>query len=123
LRFYVWDVARQAILNHPLLGVGPGNFSIFFQSHRTSLFADQNGVFDDAHNLFLQLLASNGIPFGILFVILLVVSIVFGFKKIKKDRDPTTVALVVSLISWCLMASFTPVPSANFLLLAVIVAG
>ena len=53
-RFAAWDAAIQAVLQHPILGLGPGimNFQEFMAAH---------GVYQPhAHNVVLQILACGG---------------------------------------------------------------
>ena len=123
LRFFVWDIAGQAMLDHPLFGVGPGQFQYFFQSHRGKNLSDQSSVFDDPHNLFLELGATLGIPVLLANLALLAVLLVLATEQSRKEHDPLPLVLAISLLSFCAMASFTPVSSACFLLLAVLIAG
>ncbi len=123
LRLSAWDIARQAMVERPVFGTGPGNFQYFFQSHRGKDLASQNGVFDDVHNLFLQFGASLGIPFLIMFLVIITIICLKGIKYSWLSSDNLYVTLVVSIVSFLLMASFTPVSSACFLLLAVMCAG
>ena len=64
-RFAMWQAATEAIILHPWLGVGIGNFPLFVQpdtNYRTPIYA---------HNLFLDVMAESGIPNGIIFVFLI----------------------------------------------------
>ncbi len=123
LRFAVWDIAEQAIIKHPLTGVGPGNFQIYFEQQRDKSLGNQNGVYDDAHNWFLQIGATVGIPFLLLNLILIFSGLFIGFKAFLARRDILSLSLVMSLIGFCLMAAFTPLSVGCYFLLAVILAG
>ena len=123
LRFFVWDIARQAMLEHPFFGVSVGNFQNYFESRRNLTLANQDGVYDDVHNLFFQFGASMGIPFLSAFIILLGLSFAKAFRSLTKERDELALALGVALAGFCVMAGFTPVPSSCYLLLAILVAG
>jgi len=122
-RIYVWDIARQAIMEHPLLGVGPGNFQYYFQSHREKTLADQGGVYDDVHNIFLQLGASVGLPFLLSFVFLIVFLCLRAIQQARKQKDFLPIAVALGVVGFCVMGSFTPVASACFMALIVMFAG
>jgi O-antigen ligase len=122
-RLYAWDIARQALLEHPILGTGPGNFQYFFQAHRGVNLADSPSIFDDVHNLFLQLGASLGIPFLLVVMVLLTVVSLRGLEQSWRKDDLLPATLVISLITFLIIACFTPVASACFVLLAVLIAG
>lgn len=123
LRLYAWDIARQAMLDHPVLGTGPGNFQYYFQTHRGSNLADQAGVFDDVHNLFLQFGATLGLPFLLAFFALLAFAAVLGIKHSWQKKDLLPITLVVSLIVFSIVACFTPVASPCFVVLTLLLAG
>lgn len=123
LRFFVWDIARSSIMTRPFIGTGPGNFHLAFQTFRDKSLAAQNGVYDDAHNLFLQVGATVGLPFLLVFIIMLSYAIFAGLKVILKERDPLAFGLLVGLIGFLVMACFTPVPTTCWLLLSVLLVG
>lgn len=60
-RLDVWQMAIGAIIRHPLLGVGPNNFTLYYEAHRTSALAAVGGYFDQAHNILLQIALDGGI--------------------------------------------------------------
>ena len=80
-RFVYWTVAFRAFAEFPLLGVGPGNTGFFFESNRPAygdelmeirrVVDDPNFGFPNPKNLWLRVLAENGIPglatFGVWF--------------------------------------------------------
>jgi O-antigen ligase len=122
LRFAVWDIADQAILQHPWLGVGPGNFQLYFERHRDKALGNQDGVYDDAHNWFLQIGSTVGLPFLLLNLILIVSALVVGFKRLQKQRDVLALSLITALVGFCVMASFTPLSVGCYFLLALLLA-
>lgn len=124
LRFFVWDTAREVIQKHPIVGFGPGSLHIYFENYRTSNLAIQSGVFDDAHNLALQMSATTGLPFFAAFLFLIVIALQRGYKELKTNPENMWfLAAMVSMISWGVSSSFTPVSLPCFLLLAVILCG
>ena len=122
LRFAVWDIAEQAIAQHPWLGVGPGNFQVYFEQHRNRALGNQNGVYDDAHNWFLQIGSTVGLPFLALNLLLIISALVIGWRRLWKTRDGLALSLIASLIGFCLMAAFTPLSVGCYFLLAVLLA-
>ncbi|MBI3231961.1 MAG: O-antigen ligase family protein [Candidatus Doudnabacteria bacterium] len=123
LRLYVWDVAFQAIKHYPVLGVGQGNFLEFYEQTRGKHLADQLEAFDDPHNLFLFQTATGGLIFSLSFLGFIIFVCWKLAKKYSVSGDITFAGICSSLIAWLVAASFTPVPVACFLLLAVLLAG
>jgi O-antigen ligase len=80
LRFFAWNVAIDIIGKHPVLGFGPGSLQNYFEQFRGSNLAMQSGIFDDAHNLFLQLAATTGLPSALIFIGLLLLAILFNIS-------------------------------------------
>lgn len=123
-RLFAWDVARQAIMQHPFLGYGPGNTQVYFERYRGSNLVQGGGEFDDVHNLFLQMAVSSGIPFALSFLTLCGFAVWYAYKRLKADKtDDFTAASLTALLIWAAAACFNPVSTANFLLLAIILAG
>ena len=123
LRWYVWDIARQAMIDHPVFGVGPSNFQDYFEQKRGKNLANQNGVYDDAHNLFLQFGANEGNLFLLGFIGLVIMGLLFGFRQLRDKKDTIALGMIVGLIGLLLAACFTPVSSPIFLLLALFLSG
>lgn len=121
-RLYVWDISRQAILKHPWLGYGPGNFTNLFEQFRGKNLAGPLMTFDDAHNLFLQLGSTVGLPFMLTFLALIGLSCMSAFRLFIRSKDLYALALCCSLIIFSIIASFTPVPVPCWLLLAILLA-
>ncbi|MDU6983198.1 MAG: O-antigen ligase family protein [Terrisporobacter othiniensis] len=82
-RTYYWDVAIDIWNNNKLLGIGMGNYSLYFDKfyHRTG-----NLEAYDAHNIYIQLLAETGLIGTCLIVLLLIISILRTYKVIKLIR-------------------------------------
>jgi O-antigen ligase len=70
-RLVLWDMSWKMFLDHPLLGVGMGDYSIEAEKR---LAARHVRTTVDSHNIYLQLLATRGlvgfIPFVVYFVVL-----------------------------------------------------
>ncbi len=68
--------AINSIKQRPLLGVGPGNFIFASKEFGNSEVVETN----TAHSIFIEVMAENGIPAGIIFV-LIIISILRHAKK------------------------------------------
>jgi O-antigen ligase len=71
-RLVLWDMSWHMFLDHPLLGVGMGDYSLEAEK-RLSERKVRTTV--DSHNVFLQILATRGlvgfVPFAAFFVVLI----------------------------------------------------
>ncbi|MHC4293081.1 MAG: O-antigen ligase family protein [Planctomycetota bacterium] len=67
VRWQYWLSTAQMIADHPLTGVGPGNFSYYFTHYKLPGALESVA---DPHNLFLSFLAQYG-PLGLLAILLL----------------------------------------------------
>lgn len=120
-RLSVWSVAAKAILDKPFFGFGPGNFVLAYEAHRGSSEAAL-GIFDDPHNLFIQLAAETGIPALLFFLGLLAFAFWRGLRQLAGQKD----VFVISALSGCfgllVAACFNPFSVPNYLLLAFFIA-
>lgn len=122
-RFYAWEVSAKEIYRHPWFGSGPGNFALFFERNRPADLSNQVGVFDDAHNLYLHLAATGGLPLLLIFLAMILLAARAAIKNLYQTKDFLPLALLCALVSWLVAVSFNPVPIPMFLLLAVLLAG
>lgn len=122
-RFYAWEVSIRGIGQHPLVGSGPGNYALFFEHTRGADPLNQGGVFDDAHNLFLHLAVTGGLPLLLLFLLLLLLPAQAALKNLYLTGDFLPLAQVSSLTAWVVAAGFNPVPIPMYLLLAILLTG
>jgi hypothetical protein len=122
-RVVAWETSMKGIVQHPLLGSGPGTFALFFESNRTQTLAGEVGIFDDPHNLFLRMAVTNGLPFALGFIGLVIIAIFSGYKKLKIQQDLLTLGSMVSLVAWCVGVCFNPVPIPMFILFGIVISG
>lgn len=86
-RFDYWNAAIGMFKDHPIFGVGIDRFGEYYRQYAVQNQVVQGQITDNAHSVYLQLLATGGL---ILFVpyILLVLFITFiGFKSLIKFQD------------------------------------
>ena len=100
-RSTIWPQALDAFAKDPLLGIGPGTFEFWWNSH------EGQPIIRDAHSLYLQELSELGIPGFIL-----IVAIVFGLfaaslHATRRLRRTTGVgaALVAAFAVFCVQAA------------------
>ncbi len=120
-RLSVWKVSGKAIAERPFFGYGPGNFVLAYQAHRSSGEAAL-GIFDDPHNLFVQLAVEAGIPSVLFFAGLLLLVFWNGLKQSFKEKDTYMISAVSGLVGLLVAACFNPFSVPNYLLLAFFIA-
>lgn len=67
----IWSAAGGMIKDHPIIGVGNGNFQYFFNIYAISKYNELNITFIDAHNFILTSAAEFGIPFTVVILLYL----------------------------------------------------
>lgn len=94
-RFYLWKLAGKMFLDHPLLGVGPANYGVYFprydqmaEKRESSAGMTWNGYPYVAHSTPLTFLCETGVA-GSILVILLQVSL---YKNWRRSRKPPVTA-------------------------------
>ncbi|MBI1745194.1 MAG: O-antigen ligase family protein [Acidobacteria bacterium] len=88
-RFDAWECAGRMIRRHPVVGVGPKNFSYVFNYF-------QSGIPWDTHNGFLRITAESGIPAFIVYVYIILQSIYVlrhTRRKLQKAGGPSHLIL------------------------------
>ncbi|MEO6647805.1 MAG: O-antigen ligase family protein [Chitinophagaceae bacterium] len=100
-RFVLWDKTIRLIKDHPVLGVGPGNWSIAIWAYGTDNTSWGYGeqVPSRPHNVYLQVASETGLPGVILFISLWVLIGMMGFKTIKNSEQEDSRALSICMLS------------------------
>ncbi len=80
-RLASWEVALQLFRDHPLLGVGAGNFNVYYQDTALNLGLIFRGEGRSAHSLYLEALAEQGLV-GLGLLLLVVVGAVFALFRL-----------------------------------------
>jgi O-antigen ligase len=119
-RFLAWNNSIEMISRNPWLGTGPGNFFLLFKM--TDAF-DNGERFDDAHNLFLHVGASLGLPALVLFLLIIFIPVHQTIHTITRSRDLLAAVELSALAALLVSFSFNPVTLACWLLLGTILAG
>ncbi len=85
-RLEIWKAALHATEERPLLGFGPDTFNLLSQRHETVRYVKMvqgNSTADNAHNYFLQLAATVGIPAAICFVVFIFAALFYSRITIR----------------------------------------
>lgn len=122
-RLAAWEVSLIGIKQHPWFGSGLGNYALFFEKSRPVNLVYQLGVFDDAHNLFLFLAVTGGLPMTILFFSWLTWAAMMARRQFIFGNKPFYLALLCGLSAFVASGCFNPVPIPMYLLLAILVVG
>lgn len=90
-RAAVWKNTVSMINEYPILGVGAGNWQIYFPKYGLAAFYEINytiteglHTFQRPHNDWLWILAEYGIPAGSIYICVWICGLVFGIRQIVK---------------------------------------
>lgn len=113
-RIYIWKNALRLIPDRPILGSGPDTFGIVFMRKFDGLKSktyDNNGkpfevevYIDKAHNEYLQIAVTNGVPAAIIYISFIVLIIVKTNKYM--DHNALVIPVSAAVISYCVQAFF-----------------
>lgn len=99
-RFFLWQSAWQMFLDHPLTGIGTGNFEYLYIGKYMSPFATEE--LTNAHNNYLHILAENGAVGFVAFLYLFGYILCHAYWKMKHSAQRlwglTTIVFTVSLL-------------------------
>jgi len=112
-RWYIWRNAFPLIENHAFVGSGPDTFALVFPGHYENL------IFDKAHNEYLQIAITLGIPALLLYLFILFQILLKGFKKavtLEGQQEIIQYGLLAMVLGYLLQAFFniSVVPVAPF---------
>lgn len=116
-RLLAWELSFRAMLDKPIFGFGPGNFTLAYEKFRSPELKSL-GIFDDPHNLFLQQAVTLGLPALLLLLGLLFWAGKQGVKILASTKDIYLIPVLAGFASLLVMACFNPFTAPNWLLLA-----
>ncbi len=108
----IWLDAYKIFLNHPLIGIGFGEYSTYVALHNPDQFwISENDVtyFDHPESGYLKLLVEFGLIGFIPLLIFMIYPIVLGFKYYFKNFNSLSLLFSISLVTW--MIGFSTVYS------------
>jgi hypothetical protein len=100
-RLQTYQATLRMIQDHPLLGTGLGTFASAFPPYRTGNFW---GVWDRAHNTFLEFASEGGIPLAIAIAtawLIILAMLANGVRCRRRDMVYPVTALSVAVICLC----------------------
>ena len=109
-RLLIWQVAIDLTKSHPILGCGPDAFlEELYENHysylKKELYYDLNGVPDKAHNEFLQISSTLGIPALITYLTFLFLTFINLFKSKMLNNIPCFI-IFLCLLSYLVQGFF-----------------
>ncbi|MFA6132984.1 MAG: O-antigen ligase family protein [Phycisphaerae bacterium] len=118
-RWYYWTGSAEIIREHPLLGVGPGNFPAAYLQHRRAAAEESVKL---PHNIIMHALTQFGLPGGLCYLAVVVVGLV-GMcrpgRRIDSPPDrvgrPSSRRVAAMVLTLCLSAAMARSVFANAL--------
>ena len=107
-RILVWQKTWRLIKEHPVVGVGSGNWKIYFPSTGLEaqwIFENRDVIFTRAHNDFLEIAAEGGAVGFLIWILILLIS----WSAAIKNRDNP-----IGLISVMFLAAYSTVSMFDF---------
>ena len=90
MRAYYWKAAIKMFLENPFTGIGLDRYQFYFKAYREVGYPLKYG-FDitssNAHNVYLQMLSTGGFLLFFSYFSITVITILFFYKAIKKNKD------------------------------------
>ena len=105
-----WNLGWKMFLDKPLLGVGVDSYGDYFRITRSSEMATRTSidlVVNNAHNTFLQTLATMGLLGALALITPVVVALFLGLRHVTRDGFNVNCGLFVIFLALWLMASFS----------------
>lgn len=97
-RIYVWEADKEMIIDHPVIGVGPGLWQQTYHNHYKLKKEIQN--LGHSHNNLLQIASESGILGLIGFLGFSIFVICKSLKNYIKTRNPYDLSILVGFISY-----------------------
>jgi putative inorganic carbon (hco3(-)) transporter len=106
-------VAINMFLDHPVTGIGPGNYSVYYQEYSRQLGIDPRRGLRSAHSLYLEVIAERGLPGIFLFGLILYLTFkglfqseAISLKRKDSELADISVAVLASMTGYLVSALF-----------------
>jgi len=86
-RFDYWSAALGMFKDHPILGVGTDRFGEYYREYALQNQVVQGQITDNAHSIYLQLLATGGLVTFIPYVLLIIFITFIGISALIKANE------------------------------------
>ena len=100
-RLKMWKKTMSMIGDHPLTGVGAGNWKVVVPSYGldSTVFAKGFYAPDRVHNTYLQMAAETGIPGAVFYFAMWLIIAFTGFKLIRKTNNENKKILAILMLA------------------------
>lgn len=119
-RYIAWTSASNILEQHPLVGVGLGNYQNYYWKNWIYGASNVKYFFDDAHNLVLTTAATAGLPFALVLFTLLGYTIIFVGSRALKRSDFFVISTVSGLVVMLVGSLVNPIVISLWLAAAVL---
>ncbi len=99
VRFTIWHMAYEGMLERPILGWGQEGFNYVFNKYYDPSLYNQEPWFDRAHNAFIDWLMAGGIPALMLYLSLFGAAVALLWRSSELSR-PERIALTAALAGY-----------------------
>lgn len=98
-RFDYWSAAIGMFKDHPILGVGIDRFGEYYREYAVQNQVAQGQITDNAHSVYMQLLATGGLVLFIPYILLVLFITLIGFRSLLdyQGEEKFKVAAVFSI--------------------------
>lgn len=103
VRGFYWQAAINMFKNYPVAGVGLDNYGNYFKEFRDAQYPLRFGyeiTSSNAHNTFLQMFSTGGLPLGLGYCLIVAVILGVGLKNIKHSLSDQKVMSIGLLSVW-----------------------
>ena len=83
-RFDYWNAAIGMFRDHPIFGVGVDRFGEYYRQYASQIQVVQGQSTDNAHSVYLQLLATGGLTIFVPYILLVLFITFIGFRSLLK---------------------------------------
>jgi O-antigen ligase len=100
-RLKLWNKSLDLIQDHPLQGVGAGNWNLAIWAYGSEgmFWMDGSNVPGRPHNVYLQVACETGIPGALLYFSMWIIVVVVGFKAIRKTNPEDIRVLTILMLA------------------------
>jgi O-antigen ligase len=110
-RIHQWQGGLEMMLDHPLTGVGPGNYDIIYKQYK---FFKERKTYSHAHSNIVQTGAELGMLGMAMFFWIMVSAFRFILAKIRQINEPLTFSFCIGALAACLGYNFAGLFEYNF---------
>ena len=99
-RFDYWNAALEMFKDYPLFGVGIDRFGEYYREYAVQNQVVQGQITDNAHSIYMQLLATSGLVTFIPYILLVIFITYVGVSSLIKAASPEKLLISGVLAIW-----------------------